>query len=205
MADKRSMTEEAESSDEESEEEEEKEEGEKMEDENNEDGQSSAVEEMELEEKKEEESKPVEKKNKKKKKGKNKAAKDSEKPELPRPKHEIRRGREMYVSEKTEEALESKNEDKMKAFMVHPKNKRLYNKLKTKETIRERRTTALKDRREAIELVKTGKMSQEELDYWRPKKAKLTLHEKRKKAYSKKVRSAVKFAKSDRNPNNKKK
>ena len=92
----------------------------------------------------------------------------------------------------------------MRAFKVHPKNKRLYDKMKTKETIMELRNTVFKEKREAIELTKQGKVTQEELDHWRPQKPKLTIHEKRKKVYGKRLKSAVAFAKSDCNPRNSK-
>ena len=81
------------------------------------------------------------KKNKEKREASQAAA--EQKTANPKPLKEIRRGKELYVNEKKEETIEAKNEYKMRAFMIHPKNKRLYNKMKTKETIMEQRNTAL--------------------------------------------------------------
>jgi len=69
------------------------------------------------------------------------------------------------------------------------------------QTVLERRSNKLKERREAIEMTKAGKMSQEELDTWKPKAKKLTLNEKKKEKYNKRVSEAVKFAKSKKNRN----
>jgi len=49
------------------------------------------------------------------------------------PKKEVRRGQEKAVNKEKEAKDEAANEYKMKTMMIHPKNKYLFNKLKTKE------------------------------------------------------------------------
>ena len=69
------------------------------------------------------------------------------------------------------------------------------------QTVQARRNTNLKEKREAIELTKMGRMSQQELDNWKPKTKSLTYGEKKERSQKRKIGKAVKFARSDRNKN----
>lgn len=114
---------------------------------------------------------------------------------------EIRRGRELIINEKVEATKESANAEKMRKFMIHPANKRLYHKLQAKEQKTERKSTYLKERREAHEALKRGEITQKEYDYPAAKPRKLTIAEKKQRKHKKSVRSAVKFCMSDSNKN----
>ncbi|KAF2344733.1 hypothetical protein FHG87_024511 [Trinorchestia longiramus] len=111
------------------------------------------------------------------------------------------RGRERFNNKKVEESKEERREIRMRTLMIHKKNKKLYHKMKTKENKRLRRSSMLKDRREAIELHKMGKISDDQLEAPPKTKIKKTFSERRAKLYRDRVRSAVKFAKSPANKN----
>ena len=114
-------------------------------------------------------------------------------------KPEVRRGKEMIINKHIEKKKEEKNEHKMRAMMVHKKNRNLYHKLQAKEKNLANRSSYLKERREAIEDQKMGKISQKELDYPAKKAKELTFSEKLKEKRRKRVKEAVKFSKSPAN------
>ncbi|KAA0194974.1 hypothetical protein HAZT_HAZT001717 [Hyalella azteca] len=113
----------------------------------------------------------------------------------------VRRGKERFYSKKKDESKEERTDTRMRTLMIHKKNRKLYHKLKTKETKRLRRSSMLKDRREALELHKIGKISDEQLEGPPKTKIKQTFSERRAKLYQSRVRSAVRFARSAANKN----
>jgi len=106
----------------------------------------------------------------------------------------VRRGREKVVIEELEREKEEKKDERMRAMMIPKKSKNLYHKLKAKEKRFEEANLKLKERREAIEAHKMGKVSQEELDYPKKKKVKLNHAEKKKARYQQKLQKVKKFA-----------
>ena len=119
--------------------------------------------------------------------------------ELKKP--EVRRGRELKSYDKEKQEKEEYNDHKMKTFMIHPANRKLYRKLRDKENKQTERSNFLKEKRERIEKHKIGQITDEELKNPPKKKRKLTITDKKKKAYAQNIKSAVKFSRSVHNKN----
>lgn len=134
------------------------------------------------------------------KSGEDNAADESDEEELQNSAaNEVSRGKERMIRDKNDLKKELHNDYKMRAFMIPRANRKLYRKMKSKEGRQERRSLQLKDRREAIEKFKVGKITQEALDVAGKRTAPLDMQEKKARAHRKNIKSALDFAKSKAN------